>query len=91
MKFQYPLFSGINADALAIQDKTTSGRAIALRIKQAVTILSSYFRNFRYTKEMVGTAIFANPRAPLNILEGIERFMKKEDVHRLSELIGAAI
>ena len=51
--------SGVNADALAVQDKTTSGRAIALRIKQAVTILSPYFRNFRYTKEMVGTAIFA--------------------------------
>jgi len=51
--------SGVNADALAIQDKNTSGRAIALRIKQAVTILSPYFRNFRFTKEMIGTAIFA--------------------------------
>jgi hypothetical protein len=51
--------SGINTDALAIQDKTTSGRAISLRIKQALTILSRYFRNFRYTKEMIGGAIFA--------------------------------
>jgi len=51
--------SGINPDALAIQDKTTSGRAISLRIKQAITILAKYFRNFRYTKEMVGDAIFA--------------------------------
>lgn len=51
--------SGINADALAIQDKTTSGRAIALRIKQATTILSPIFRNYRYTKEMIGTAIFS--------------------------------
>jgi hypothetical protein len=51
--------SGINADALAMQDKTTSGRAIALRIKQAITILSPMFRNYRYTKEMVGTAIFS--------------------------------
>lgn len=51
--------SGINSDALAIQDKNTSGRAIALRIKQAVTILSPEFRNFRWTKEMVGNAIFA--------------------------------
>ena len=51
--------SGINSDLLAMSDKTTSGRAIALRIKQAVTILSSYFRNFKLTKEMVGTAIFA--------------------------------
>ncbi len=51
--------SGINSDALAIQDKTTSGRAISLRIKTAITILAKYFRNFRYTKEMVGDAIFA--------------------------------
>jgi len=51
--------SGVNADALAIQDKTTSGRAIALRIKQATTILSPIFRNYRYTKEMVGSAIFS--------------------------------
>ena len=51
--------SGINADALAIQDKTTSGRAISLRIKQATTILSPIFRNYRYTKEMIGGAIFA--------------------------------
>lgn len=38
----------------------------------------------------VGTATFANPRAPLDILEGIEDFMEKEGVHQLSELIGAA-
>lgn len=50
--------SGINPDALAIQDKTTSGKAIALRIKQAVTILARIFSNFRYTKELIGTAIF---------------------------------
>ena len=61
--------SGVNADALAIQDKTTSGRAIALRIKQAVTILSPYFRNFRFTKEMVGTAIFAMIPHILNVNE----------------------
>lgn len=51
--------SGINPDALAIQDKTTSGRAISLRIKQALTILAKYFRNFRWTKEMIGQAIFS--------------------------------
>ena len=38
----------------------------------------------------VGTANFSNPRAPLDVLEGIERFMKKEGVRKLSELIGAA-
>ena len=38
----------------------------------------------------VGTATFTNPRAPLDVLEGIEHFMEREGVHRLSEIIGAA-
>jgi len=38
----------------------------------------------------VGTASFTNPRAPLDILEGIEQFMKKEGIKDMSELIGAA-
>ncbi len=38
----------------------------------------------------VGTAIFTNPCTPLDILEGIELFMKKEGIRNLSELIGAA-
>ena len=51
--------SGVNADAMAQTDKTTSGKAISLRIRQAMTILAKYFRNFRFTKELVGTAIYA--------------------------------
>ncbi|MEE8470431.1 MAG: dihydroorotate dehydrogenase [Dehalococcoidia bacterium] len=42
------------------------------------------------TAIQVGTAIFANPRAPLDILEGIQGFMEKEGVRHLSELVGAA-
>ena len=38
----------------------------------------------------VGTASFANPRAPLDILEGIEQFMKQEGIDNLSDLVGAA-
>ncbi len=38
----------------------------------------------------VGTASFANPRAPLDILEGIEQFMKKEGVKDIAELVGVA-
>jgi dihydroorotate dehydrogenase (NAD+) catalytic subunit len=38
----------------------------------------------------VGTASFANPSAPLDILEGIEQFMKKEGTEDIAELIGAA-
>ncbi len=38
----------------------------------------------------VGTASFANPRAPLDVLEGIEQFMEKEGINNLTELIGVA-
>jgi dihydroorotate dehydrogenase (NAD+) catalytic subunit len=37
----------------------------------------------------VGTANFANPGAPLEILEGIEEFMEKEGISDINELIGA--
>ncbi|MFC1948590.1 dihydroorotate dehydrogenase [Chloroflexota bacterium] len=38
----------------------------------------------------IGTAGFDNPRAPLDVLEGIERFMKEEGINNLAELIGVA-
>jgi len=38
----------------------------------------------------VGTASFTNPRAPLDILEGIEQFMEKEGIKDIRELIGVA-
>jgi dihydroorotate dehydrogenase (NAD+) catalytic subunit len=37
----------------------------------------------------VGTAGFANPKAPLEVIEGIEAFMEKEGVGDIAELIGA--
>jgi len=42
------------------------------------------------TAIQVGTASFANPHAPLDVLEGIEQFMKKEGVKDINELIGVA-
>lgn len=38
----------------------------------------------------VASATFANPRAALDILEGLERFLLNEGINRLTELIGAA-
>ncbi len=38
----------------------------------------------------VGTANLTNPRAPLDVLEGIEQFMGKEGIEDIAELIGAA-
>ena len=42
------------------------------------------------TAVQVGTATFRNPRAPLDVLEGIERYMRDEAVADVRELIGAA-
>ncbi len=38
----------------------------------------------------VGTAGFSNPRAPLDVLEGIEQFMRKEGIKDIRELVGVA-
>ena len=38
----------------------------------------------------VGSATFSNPRASLDVLDGIEQFMEKEGINKLTELIGAA-
>jgi len=38
----------------------------------------------------VGSATLNNPRASLDVLEGIEEFMQKEGINKLSEIIGAA-
>ena len=50
--------SGINSDLLAVDESSNpSGKAIALRIRQAITILEPDFRNFRYTKKLIGTCL----------------------------------
>ena len=40
------------------------------------------------TAVQVGTAGFNNPRAPLDVLEGIERFMAREGIENLAEIRG---
>jgi hypothetical protein len=50
--------SGLNADLLAMEDKTVSGKALAMRIKQALTIVAGMFENWKHTKQLVGEAIF---------------------------------
>ena len=37
----------------------------------------------------VGSASFTDPRAPLDVLEGIEQFMNKEGIKDIAELIGS--
>jgi dihydroorotate dehydrogenase (NAD+) catalytic subunit len=42
------------------------------------------------TAVQVGSATFANPRAALDILEGIEHFLAEEGIKELGEIIGVA-
>ncbi|HEX9976952.1 MAG TPA: dihydroorotate dehydrogenase [Dehalococcoidales bacterium] len=42
------------------------------------------------TAIQVGTASLANPRVSLDVLEGIEEYMRKEGIKEIHELIGAA-
>lgn len=42
------------------------------------------------TAVQIGTANFVNPRASLDILEGIQRFMEEEGIEDIREIIGAA-
>ena len=42
------------------------------------------------TAIQVGTATFANPRAPLDVVEGMERWLEAEGVNDVREVIGCA-
>lgn len=42
------------------------------------------------TAVQVGTATFANPRAPIDVLEGLQRYLEEQGVEDVRELIGAA-
>jgi dihydroorotate dehydrogenase len=39
----------------------------------------------------VGTANFTNPRAPADILEGIKKYLRREKISDISQLIGIAL
>lgn len=51
---EFKQVSAINPDLMGFQEGTASGKAIALRVKQAILSLVRLFSNFRYTKESVG-------------------------------------
>ena len=42
------------------------------------------------TAVQIGTANLVNPNAPLEVLEGIERFMEREGIKDIAELVGMA-
>jgi len=51
---EFTQISSVNPDLLGFQDGTTSGRAISMRIKQAVLALVRLFSNYQYSKEIIG-------------------------------------
>lgn len=54
---EFKQISTINPDLMGMQEGTASGRAISMRIKQAVLALARLFSNYSYSKEIVGKFI----------------------------------
>jgi hypothetical protein len=54
---EFKQISAVNPDLMGMQEGTSSGKAISLRIRQAVLSLVRVFHNYRYSKEIVGTFI----------------------------------
>ena len=54
---EFKQISAVNPDLMGLQQGTESGRAISLRIKQAVLSLVRIFHNYRYSKEIIGKFI----------------------------------
>jgi hypothetical protein len=54
---EFKQISGITPDLMGFQEGTQSGRAISMRIKQAILSLVRIFNNYRYSKEIVGKFI----------------------------------
>lgn len=51
---EFKQISAVNPDLMGMSEGTESGKAIGLRIKQAVLALVRLFYNFKYTKECIG-------------------------------------
>jgi len=73
----YQVAGAVEIPVIGCGGITTSGDAIEFIMAGASAI-------------QVGTANLTNPRAPLEVLEGIEKFMEKEGIGDIGELIGVA-
>jgi dihydroorotate dehydrogenase (NAD+) catalytic subunit len=43
------------------------------------------------TAVQVGTATFLNPHAPLNVIDGMQEVMRRQEIEDLHEIVGAAL
>ena len=73
----YEVFKAVNIPIIGCGGITNVGDAIEFFMAGATAI-------------QVGTASFKNPRAPMDVLEGIEGFLEKEKIQDIRELIGVA-
>jgi dihydroorotate dehydrogenase (NAD+) catalytic subunit len=73
----YQVFKAVNIPIVGCGGITNSEDAIEFFMAGATAI-------------EVGTASFMNPRAPMDILEGISAYLEKEKIEDIRELIGAA-
>ena len=71
----YTVAGAVKVPVIGVGGITTAGDALEFIMAGASAI-------------QVGTANFTNPRAPLDVLEGIEQFMEKEGIKDIAELIG---
>ena len=73
----YQVFKAVNIPIIGCGGITTANDAIEFFMAGATAI-------------EVGTASFKNPRAPMDILEGIGGYLEKEKIEDIRELIGVA-
>jgi dihydroorotate dehydrogenase (NAD+) catalytic subunit len=73
----YEVANAIDAPVVGCGGIATAGDALEFMMAGASAV-------------QVGSATFRNPRASLDVLEGIERFMEREGIKNLSEIRGAA-
>ena len=74
---EFKQIAGINPDLMGFQEGTASGKAISLRIKQAILALVRIFSNYRYSKEVIGLFI-------------LQMVPKVFDVKKLKKVLGPA-
>ncbi len=77
LRMVYEVAGTVKVPIIGCGGISSSGDAIEFMMAGASTV-------------QVGTASFANPRAPLEVLEGIQQFMEREKVDRVADLIGVA-
>jgi hypothetical protein len=69
--------------------------ALLIRTKvlaaSSLLLLSLVVKLFRSSAIQIGNVNFTNPRAGVEILEGIEEFLRREGIGDVAEIVGVAV